>query len=263
MLEKFRIAKQREVDMLHEANSKGILPAPYAGVRPSFADAIRRDGSGMKVIAEYKRASPSKGDINLGLTASEVANMYAGGGASAISVLTEEQYFKGNISYLDEIKSCGLPMLRKDFLVDPLQIVQTASTPASALLIIVRMFTDDGLLKEMIDKTHEAGLDGVVESFDMTDLIRAKKAGARVIQINNRDLDTLGIDMSRSVDFIKERDDSEIWICASGINEPDDCIKMAELGYDSVLVGTSIMSSANPQDKLSSLVAGAKCGALR
>ncbi|MBI9112595.1 indole-3-glycerol-phosphate synthase [Maridesulfovibrio ferrireducens] len=260
MLEKFRIAKQSEVDMLHKVEAEGGLPAPYTGVRPSFADAIRRDESGMKVIAEYKRASPSKGDINLGLSPAEVADMYAGGGASAISVLTEEHYFKGSLSYLDEIKSCGLPMLRKDFLVDPLQIVQTAATPASALLVIVRMFADDGLLKEMIDKTYEAGLDAVVEAFDLQDLMRAKKAGARIIQINNRDLDNLGIDMNRAVEFIKERDDSEIWICASGINEPDDCIKMAELGYDSVLVGTSIMSSANPQDKLAALVAGSASG---
>ncbi|WP_031481885.1 indole-3-glycerol phosphate synthase TrpC [Maridesulfovibrio frigidus] len=257
MLEKFRIAKQGEVDMLHKLDAEGKLPAPYTGERPSFADAIKRDKSGMKVIAEYKRASPSKGIINLELGPVDIANMYARGGASAISVLTEELYFKGSLDYLDEIKPCGLPMLRKDFLVDPLQVIQTSATPASALLVIVRMFEDDASLKDMIDKTHAAGLDAVVEAFDMDDLMRAKKAGARIIQINNRDLDNLGIDMNRSVEFIKERDDNEIWICASGINEPDDCTKMAELGYDCVLVGTSIMSNASPEDKLASLVEGA------
>lgn len=258
MLDKFRKSKQAEVDMLHRLATEGKLPVAYAGDRPSFADAIRRDASGMKVIAEYKRASPSKGDINLGLSAADVANMYAGGGASAISVLTEEEYFKGDLLYLDEIRPSGLPMLRKDFLVDPLQVVQTLATPASALLVIVRMFADDDKLKEMIDKTHECGLDAVVEAFDETDLMRAKKAGAKIIQINNRDLDTLGIDMNRSIEFIKQKSEGEIWICASGISEPEDCVQMNELGYDTVLVGTSIMSSSDPQAKLAALVAGGR-----
>ncbi|WP_432737859.1 indole-3-glycerol phosphate synthase TrpC [Maridesulfovibrio sp. FT414] len=258
MLDKFRKAKLAEVDMLHRLHSEGRMPAGYTGTRPSFADAIRRDEGGLKVIAEYKRASPSKGDINLGLSAADVANMYAAGGASAISVLTEEEYFKGDLRYLDEIKASGLPMLRKDFLTDLLQIEQTLSTPASALLVIVRMFEDDGYLKEMIGRTHAAGLDAVVEAFDQTDLSRAKQAGAKIIQINNRDLDTLGIDMNRSIEFIRQKDAGEIWICASGISEPEDCAQMNELGYDTVLIGTSIMSSPDPQAKLAALVAGGR-----
>lgn len=258
MLDKFRKAKQAELDMLARMQAEGQKFTPYAGGRASFADAIRRDESGLKVIAEYKRASPSKGDINLGLSAADVANMYASGGASAISVLTEEEYFKGNLSYLDEIKSSGLPMLRKDFLTDLMQIEQTLATPASALLVIVRMFEDDGYLKEMIEQTHAAGLDAVVEAFDDVDLKRAKQAGARIIQINNRDLDTLGIDMNRSIEFIKLKEEGEIWICASGISEPEDCAQMNGLGYDTVLVGTSIMSSPDPQAKLAALVAGGR-----
>ncbi|WP_419783205.1 indole-3-glycerol-phosphate synthase [Maridesulfovibrio sp.] len=256
MLDKFRKAKQAELDMLVQMQSEGKKFTPYAGERLSFADAIRRDESGLKVIAEYKRASPSKGDINLGLSAGDVARMYAAGGASAISVLTEEEYFKGNLVYLDEIKPSGLPMLRKDFLTDLMQVEQTLATPASALLVIVRMFEDDGYLKEMIAQTHAAGLDAVVEAFDEIDLARAKKAGAKIIQINNRDLDTLGIDMNRSVEFIRQKEDGEIWICASGISEPEDCAQMNELGYDTVLIGTSIMSSPDPQAKLAALVAG-------
>lgn len=256
MLDKFRRAKVPEVEALHIAEGEGRLPAPYTGVRPSFADAIRADEKGMKVIAEYKRASPSKGDINLGLSAEEVAKMYASGGASAISVLTEKEYFKGSTEYLEVIRSCGLPMLRKDFLVDPLQVVETAATPASALLVIVRMFESDQLLKKMIDDSYAAGLDPVVEAFDLADLDRAQAAGAGIIQVNNRDLDTLGIDMKRSIEYIKRKKDGEIWICASGINEPEDCSQMASLGYDAVLVGTSIMSSPDPELKLKALVAG-------
>ncbi|WP_415719710.1 indole-3-glycerol-phosphate synthase [Maridesulfovibrio sp.] len=258
MLDKFRKAKQVELDMLAQMQNEGKKFTPYAGERPSFADAIRRDEGGLKVIAEYKRASPSKGDINLGLSAGDVAKMYAAGGASAISVLTEKEYFKGSLTYLDEIKPSGLPMLRKDFLTDLMQIDQTLATPASALLVIVRMFEDDGYLKEMIEQSHAFGLDAVVEAFDEEDLARAKKAGAKILQINNRDLDTLGIDMNRSIEFIKQKDDGEIWICASGINDPEDCAQMNELGYDTVLIGTSIMSSPDPQAKLSAMVAGGR-----
>lgn len=258
MLDKFRKAKQAELNMLMKMQAEGEKFISYVGDRPSFADAIRRDDSLLKVIAEYKRASPSKGDINLGLSAAEVAKIYAAGGASAISVLTEEDFFKGNLSYLDEIKSSGLPMLRKDFLTDLMQIEQTLATPASALLIIVRMFEDDVYLKEMIEQTHAAGLDAVVEAFDEVDLGRAQLAGARIIQINNRDLDTLAINMNRSIEFIKQKDEGEIWICASGISEPEDCSQMNELGYDSVLIGTSIMSSPDPQAKLAALVAGGR-----
>lgn len=258
MLEKFRKAKQAELDMLRQMRAAGESFSSFEGERPSFADAIRRDEKGIKVIAEYKRASPSKGDINLGLSAAEVAAMYSAGGASAISVLTEEMYFKGSIGYLDEIRGSGLPMLRKDFLTDLMQVEQTLSTPASALLIIVRMFENDAYLKDMIEHTHAVGLDAVVEAFDETDLKRAKQSGAQIIQINNRDLDTLGIDMSRSVEFIKQKSEGEIWICASGISEPEDCAQMNELGYDSVLVGTSIMSSPDPQVKLASLVSGGR-----
>lgn len=258
MLEKFRKAKASEVEALHQAEIEGTLPAPYSGSRPSFAEAIRADEQGMKVIAEYKRASPSKGDINLGLTPGEVAAMYASGGASAISVLTEREYFKGDTAYLEEIQPCGLPMLRKDFLVDPLQVIETAATSASALLVIVRMFKNDNQLKQMIDDAYKFGLDPVVEVFDLTDLDRAKAVGAKIIQVNNRDLDTLGIDMNRSTEFIARKENNEIWICASGINEPQDCVRMAEIGYDAVLVGTSIMSSSNPKAKLEALVAGGR-----
>ncbi|WP_027177594.1 indole-3-glycerol phosphate synthase TrpC [Maridesulfovibrio bastinii] len=256
MLEKFRRAKAPEVEALRLAEKEDNLPEPYLGERPSFADAIKADEKGMKIIAEYKRASPSKGDINLGLEADEVARMYASGGASAISVLTERDYFKGDTAYLEIIKSCGLPMLRKDFLVDPLQVVETAATPASALLVIVRMFESDSLLKKMIADSYAAGLDPVVEVFDSSDLDRAKAVGAKIIQVNNRDLNTLTMDMNRSIEYIRRKEKDEIWICASGINTPEDCAKMAGLGYDAVLIGTSIMSSPNPESKLAALVGG-------
>ena len=161
MLEKFRGAKQAEIAHLKALETAQQLPLPFSGQRPSFSDALLAHRP-IAVIAEYKRASPSRGDINLDVPPADIAAMYAGAGAAAISVLTEETYFKGSIDYLEAISGAGLPMLRKDFLLHPLQVVETAATKASALLLIVRMLTD-AELAEMLRLTYDAGLEAVVE----------------------------------------------------------------------------------------------------
>ena len=244
MLEKFRAAKAAEVRRLVALEAAQQLPEPYRGKRPSFSDALIAKAP-MAVIAEYKRASPSMGDINLGLGPDDVAAMYAASGAAAISVLTEETYFKGSLDYLETIGAVGLPMLRKDFLLHPLQVVETAATKASALLLIVRMLTDEEL-SEMLRLTYDAGLEAVVEVFDETDLERAEKAGARIVQVNSRDLDTLKTDLGVARRMAAKKRPGRIWIAASGINSRVDVLEMAGLGYNAVLVGTSLMSGDDP-----------------
>jgi indole-3-glycerol phosphate synthase len=244
MLEKFRAAQAPAIKRLKELEATEKLPMPYTGKRPPFSDALLAAGP-VAVIAEYKRASPSAGDINLGLTPAEVAAMYAASGAAAISVLTEETYFKGSLDYLETISAVGLPMLRKDFLLHPLQVVETAATKASALLLIVRMLTDEEL-SEMLRLTYDAGLEAVVEVFDEADLERAEKAGARIVQVNSRDLDTLKTDLDVARRMVAKKRPGRIWIAASGINTRADVLNMAAIGYDAVLVGTSLMSGDDP-----------------
>ena len=244
MLEKFRAAQAPAIRRLKALEVAEDLPRPYAGKRPSFSDALLAAGP-IAVIAEYKRASPSAGDINLGLSPEEVAAMYAASGAAAISVLTEETYFKGSIEYLETINAVGLPMLRKDFLLHPLQVVETAATKASALLLIVRMLTD-AELGEMLRLTYDAGLEAVVEVFDEADLERAESAGAHIIQVNSRDLDTLTTDLGVARRMAARKRPGRIWIAASGIKTRADVLAMAALGYNAVLVGTSIMAEPDP-----------------
>ncbi len=258
MLEKFRQAKQAEIARLRRLRDNGAEFAPYGGLRPSFSQALLRT-SGLAVIAEYKRASPSKGDINPGLSPEAVAQGYARGGAHALSVLTEEAYFKGSLEFIERMRCANLPMLRKDFLVDPLQVAQTAAYPVSALLLIARMLTA-GELAEMLEETNRCCLEAVVEVFDEADLAKAREAGPRILQVNNRDLDRLTTDLDVSRRLAQQKRPEEIWISASGVSRPEDLRRIRGWGYNAVLVGTSLMAEADPGQALARLLADQQKG---
>jgi len=253
MLAKFRLAKEQEIADLVALHQKNLMPAPFSGNRPSFQGHLRQQSRA--VIAEYKRASPSKGDINLNFSPAYIAQLYAKAGAGAVSVLTEETYFKGSLSYLDDFASSGLPLLRKDFIYHPLQVERTAATPASAILLIVRCL-DDAMLCELIKVCAEYSLEPVVEVCDAGDLERAKKANAQIIQVNNRDLDRLIVDKGISVKLIRERAPHEFWITASGIESHDELQFMLDAGFDAALIGSSLMENDNPGEKLKQIIHG-------
>ncbi len=253
MLEKFRAAKQAEIRALKDRALSGSLPAVYPGQRPSFGAALRGFGQ-IAVIAEYKPASPSRGAIREGCPPQEMARVYANGGAQAISVLTEARYFRSSLSFLWEMDGFGLPLLRKDFLFDPLQVRQTAATPAAALLLIVRMFAAaPEVLAELLREAEQYGLEAVVEVFDGSDLELARQANAKIIQVNNRDLSTLKVDLNTSRGLIGRKQDTEVWICASGITRRDEVLEMGALGFEACLIGTSIMGSPDPSRMLREL----------
>ena len=256
MLELFRKAKAKEIATLEILAARGRMPQPFAGPRPPFAAGLKASGP-LPVIAEYKRASPSRGDINLTAAPEAVALAYAEAGAGAISVLTEEEYFKGSLEYLSRMAGPGRPLLRKDFILHPLQVRQTAATPASAFLLIARML-DDAMLAALLREGEQHGLTAVVEVFSKGDLERAQAASASVIQVNNRDLDTLKTDMSVSRRLIERRRPHEFWITASGIDSHTRLVSLLELGFDAALVGTSLMREENPGQGLAALLTGGR-----
>lgn len=254
VLERFRRAKAHEIAALEDLVAHGALPSPLPNYRPPFVETLRaRRSSPLTVIAEYKRASPSEGDINPGAKPEEVAAAYARAGAGAISVLTEREYFKGDLSYLERMAGPGLPILRKDFIFHPLQVEQSAATPASAVLIIARMLTDT-VLGELICLCVKLGLAPVVEVFNTQDLRRARASGASVIQVNNRDLQTMRVDMDTSRRLIASRELEEFWITASGMRSHGDLLAAAGLGFDAALIGSSLMRGNDPGAALAVLL---------
>ncbi|OGR38990.1 MAG: indole-3-glycerol phosphate synthase [Desulfovibrionales bacterium GWA2_65_9] len=257
MLDRFRAAQQAGIARLHKLAGDGQLPSPWPGLRPGFSEALRRAGA-PAVIAEYKRASPSRGVINLKLSPADVARMYAAGGAAAFSVLTEAAHFQGDLRFLSDMAFAGRPMLRKDFLLDPLQVVETAATRASALLLIMRMFKGAAEVREMLDACRQFGLEAVCEVFDEADLVVAREAGAEIIQVNNRDLDKLTTDLGTSRRLARHKQAGELWISASGLDTPEQLVEMADLGFDAVLIGTSLMCQSDPGAALGKLANVAK-----
>ncbi|MDR3641228.1 MAG: indole-3-glycerol-phosphate synthase [Humidesulfovibrio sp.] len=256
MLAQFREAQLPGITRLRKLAEAGELPPPWhfpdGGERPLFSRALRGAGA-PAVIAEYKRASPSRGVINLELTPADVARMYADNGAAAFSVLTEQAHFQGRLDFLEAMAFAGKPMLRKDFLLDPAQVLETAATPASALLLIMRMFPGTSEVREMLELCREHSLEAVCEVFDEADLDMARWAGAEIIQVNNRDLDTLKTDLAVSRRLARTKGLGEIWISASGLETPAQLNEMADLGYDAVLIGTSLMSRPDPGAALAEL----------
>lgn len=262
-LQRFRDAKRGEIARLTAQAAAGRLPAPFSGARPSFREALRLRPDGLPaVIAEYKRASPSAGDIAPDLLPEDVAGQYAAEGAACLSVLTEEAHFRGDLAFLDRMgrMACGLPMLRKDFLFHPLQVAETAATPAAALLLIVRLTPDAALLRRLREEAEGYGMDAVVEVFDAADLALARAAGSRIIQVNARDLERFTVDRAACLRLAEAfRHDAhgrgERWIAASGMDRREHLRAAADAGFDAVLLGTALMRGGRPGEALRALLA--------
>lgn len=252
MLNDFMKAKGPEIDCLLALEAEGQFPKSLPGGRPSFSKALQAKGPGA-VIAEYKRASPSLGVINTGLSAGQVASAYAKGGAACVSVLTEEAFFQGSLGYLAEASQAGLPLLRKDFLFHPLQIRHTAATKASALLLIVRML-ETKQLTELLNLCDSLGLEAVTEVFDASDLAKARDAGAHIIQVNNRDLESLTVTLDVSRSLVGAKGPDEVWITASGISQGSQIDEFVSLGFDAALIGTFLMRGPDPEGALRKLL---------
>lgn len=257
MLGKFRNAKQREIERLARLAEAGLISEPRRGNKPDFAKALNQPEK-ITIIAEYKRASPSCGNICKTLNVEDVARQYQTGGAGAMSVLTEEDFFDGKLEFLDraaQATNFTLPLLRKDFIFHPLQVVETAATSASALLLIVRMFPDSQTLRDLREQTEKLGMQAVIEVFAENDLKIARAAGARIIQVNARDLDTLEVDRGACITLIESNppEQNEIWIAASGMDSKEHLQAARNAGYSAALIGTALMRDGKPGETLAKI----------
>jgi indole-3-glycerol phosphate synthase len=209
----------------------------------SFADALC--GSSLRVIAEIKRRSPSKGDLNVDLDPAAVAAEYERGGAACLSVLTDTEFFGGAPSDLVAARgACSLPVLRKDFTVDRRDVVDARLMGADAILLIVAALDDDELAS-LQELATSLGLAALVEVHDERELDRAVDAGASIIGVNQRDLTTFEIDRELAAKLAPRMPDGIVRVAESGIRDADDALAVATVGYDAVLVGESVVTSGD------------------
>jgi indole-3-glycerol phosphate synthase len=220
--------------------------------------ALESNSRGVNVIAEFKRRSPSAGKIRSDLSATDVATRYERGGACAISVLTDEQYFGGSILDLGAIRATTvLPLLRKDFIIDEVQIYEAAAVGADAVLLIAAALDDTALTKLRVTAEDELGLDAVVEVHTSGELRRAVRAGARIIGVNNRDLQTFRTSLDTSEQLIVEAPRDRIMISESGLQKPKSLRHLRALGFRGFLIGEALMRARDPEAALRDFVARA------
>jgi len=222
-------------------------------IRADFKKALLKDD--VSIICEYKPASPSKGNIS-DLMVEEVIPLYEKGGASAISVITEESYFKSDIKNLSiASKTTTLPLLRKDFIIDEYQIYEARSCRASAVLLIADLYKD---LRSGIELCHYFEMEAIVECKNRGEIEIAKKAGAKIIGINNRDFNDFSIDLKRTKMLSRYVDEDLILVSESGVQNGNDIKLLADYGADAILVGSSLMESDNMCKKVHEMVKAGK-----
>lgn len=257
-----RIIEQKRVRLARAMNLQPLeeLRAAATDARSdakphAFRSALARD-TRFHIIAEIKRASPSLGDIRPDLSPAALAREYESGGASAISVLTEEDNFKGSLEDLREVRaSTSLPLLRKDFIVDEWQVYETAAARADALLLIVAAL-DDGTLARLLRLTEdELRMDALVEVHTGEELRRAAGCGAKIVGVNNRNLHNFEVSLETSVELAARAPQGALLVSESGLRAQSDLRRLESLGYRGFLIGETLMRAENPGDTLRALLA--------
>jgi indole-3-glycerol phosphate synthase len=240
ILERIVATKRTEVQSAAPRVADFRARAADAAPPRGFSAALRRPGE-VRLLAEIKRCSPSAGEIRPGADPAEVARAYAAGGAAALSVLTDREYFGGDLAFLAAVREAvALPVLRKDFMIHAVQLWEARAAGADAVLLIARILPDP-LMEELLGVAGEAGMDVLVEAHTEAELERALAAGATLVGVNNRDLDTFTTDLELAVRLAARVPAQVTYVAESGIRSAADVDRMGAAGVDAVLVGESLM----------------------
>ncbi len=247
-LEEILKAKRREVaERSASADRAAMEAAARRHVRRPFAATLV--GGGLRVIAEMKRSSPSKGLLRENYGPAALARAYFAAGARAISVLTDQPFFGGSLEHLGLVRqTVPLPLLRKDFLIDPFQVLESAAAGADAVLLIVAAFPpgdNDAVLREMIRYANAWGLDALVEVHNEEELDRALATPARLLGVNNRDLRTFAVNLETAA-RLAPRMKRTISVAESGLRTAADLRRLQALGYKAFLIGEQLLTAADP-----------------
>lgn len=251
--EDFDIADDYKARLDALIETAGLMTPPK-----SLFDALKGDKAETRIIAEVKKASPSKGVIREDFNPYDIAVEYERCGAAALSVLTEEKYFQGSIKNLVLATSnVDIPVLRKDFIVDEYQVYESRAVNADSLLLIAGVL-DDEKLSELLELSRSLGMEPLVEVHSEEEMERTLKVGARIIGINNRNLNTFKTDMKTTVRLAKMVPDDLVVVSESGINTAEDIIGLKEAGASAFLIGESLMREADYGAKLRELITGSR-----
>ena len=251
--------KAQEIEQRSRVRSLADLRARVGGMPPArgFVSAIKRKHAAGQtaVIAEVKKASPSKGVIRADFHPGEIARSYEAGGAACLSVLTDVDFFQGSNLFLGVARAaCTLPVLRKDFTIDPYQVFEARMIGADAILLIVAAL-EDGPLVEMANLAHELGMDVLVEVHDIDELERALQTDCELIGVNNRNLRTFEVSLDTSIALKDAIPRDRTFVTESGIAQRADVVKLRAAGIDTFLVGETFMRERDPGDALQRLFA--------
>lgn len=219
--------------------------AQYEKIRKDFRQAVRQTNT-VSIIAEVKKASPSKGIIREDFDPVQIADSYIRGGASAISVLTDKPFFQGDLTYLSDISVISpVPLLRKDFIIDPYQIKEARAFGADAVLLIVSMYDGDQLA-ELLSATKEHGMHALVECYEEEELLSLPWEQVEIVGVNNRDLRTFQVDLHRGVEILDRAPEHVVRVSESGLQNHNDIGYLYQHGIHSALIGEYFMRQKKP-----------------
>jgi indole-3-glycerol phosphate synthase len=245
-------AKKKKLGVLKK-NKEGIVSLLKKAPKiRSFKEAIRQENK-VCIIAELKQASPSAGLIRKDFSCVDLATKLQKAGADALSIITEEEFFLGKGSYIEEVRShVNIPLLRKDFIIDEIQVLESRVLGADAILLIMRIL-DEHRLQHLCRVAHDVGMEVLVEVHTEKELRKVLKLSVDMIGVNNRNLNTLKVDMGRAKMLIPFIPKHITTICESGVKSMKDMLVMKGLGVDAVLVGEAIMGDSDIEKKLKEL----------